>query len=147
MTRIIKKSIDQSSKLDNKCCLFLKPGGKSHIDSIQSLGRSIGLLILVGLILTFPIRSSAVEKSSGQDLFIQHCSGCHVNGGNIIRRGKTLKLKALERNGLDDPQAIARVARNGVGSMSGYKEILGEGGDQLVANWIWKQAQNAWIQG
>ena len=28
-----------------------------------------------------------------------------------------------------------------------FKKVLGEGGDQLVANWIWEQAQNAWVQG
>ena len=32
-------------------------------------------------------------------------------------------------------------------SMSGYQEVLGKDGDQLVAIWIWKQAQNAWVQG
>ena len=94
-----------------------------------------------------PIRASANEISQGQELFVQHCSGCHINGGNIIRRGKTLKLSALKRQGIDNPEAIARIARIGVGSMSGYSEVLGEGGDQVVADWIWKQSQNAWIQG
>ena len=50
-------------------------------------------------------------------------------------------------NGLDDPEAISRVARNGIGIMNGYANVLGEGDDQLVANWIWNQAQKAWIQG
>ena len=31
--------------------------------------------------------------------------------------------------------------------MSGYGELLGPGGDQIVAEWIWEQAQKAWIQG
>ncbi|MGC6482852.1 MAG: c-type cytochrome [Synechococcus sp.] len=85
--------------------------------------------------------------SSGQELFNNHCAGCHHNGGNIIRRGRTLKLAALKRNGLDDPEAIARIAREGIGQMSGYSDVLGQDGDQLVAAWIWEQAQNAWIQG
>ena len=78
---------------------------------------------------------------------MKHCSGCHINGGNIIRRQKNLKLNSLKRWGLDNPEAIARVAREGIGSMSGYEEVLGEKGDQLVAKWIWNQAQNAWTQG
>ena len=89
----------------------------------------------------------ALSESEGENLFIEHCSGCHVKGGNIVRRNKTLKISALKRNGLDNQDSIARVAREGLGSMSGYKEVLGEEGDQLVANWIWKEAQNAWTQG
>tara|TARA_B100000700_G_C14821912_1_gene750381 strand:- start:591 stop:851 length:261 start_codon:yes stop_codon:yes gene_type:complete len=85
--------------------------------------------------------------NSGEDLFIQHCSGCHVNGGNIIRRGKTLKLSALKRAEIDDPQKIAEVARLGIGQMSGYAGVLQEGEDQILGIWIWEQAQKAWTQG
>ena len=49
--------------------------------------------------------------------------------------------------GLDSTDAIANIARNGIGQMSGYGDQLGEGGDELVAAWILEQAQNAWIQG
>tara|TARA_B100000700_G_scaffold176194_1_gene194637 strand:- start:578 stop:955 length:378 start_codon:yes stop_codon:yes gene_type:complete len=99
---------------------------------------------------TFLIQSNeslALSKSKGENLFIQHCAGCHVNGGNIIRRKKTLKLSALKRNGLDNPESIAKIARLGIGSMSGYEKVLGEEGDKIVANWIWEQSQNAWVQG
>ncbi len=99
---------------------------------------------------TFLIQSNeslALSKSQGENLFIQHCAGCHVNGGNIIRRKKTLKLAALKRNGLDNPESIAKIARLGIGSMSGYEKVLGEEGDKIVANWIWEQSQNAWVQG
>ena len=104
------------------------------------------LLIFIWVTFLFPYQSEALEKSSGEELFKNNCLGCHVNGGNIIRRGKTLKLESLKRNGLDDPKAIAKVAQEGVGVMSGYKEVLGEGGDLRVANWIWEQSQKAWVQ-
>ena len=107
----------------------------------------IAVLILISSILSFPIDAWSLELKSGEELFTQNCSACHVNGGNIIRRGKTLKLSALKRSGLDNPEAIARVAREGIGIMNGYQEVLGEGGDQQVANWIWEQAQKAWVQG
>lgn len=91
--------------------------------------------------------AAAAETDSlrrGAQLFEAHCVGCHVNGGNIIRRGKTLRLQALERRGLADPQAIARVAAEGIGSMSGYGTVLGEGGAEDVAGWVWQQAQAGW---
>ena len=44
-------------------------------------------------------------------------------------------------------EAIAAIAREGRGQMSGYADVLGTEGDQLVAEWILLQAQNAWTQG
>ena len=70
-----------------------------------------------------------------------------LKGGNIIRRNKTLKAKDLKRNGIESPEEIAKIANEGVGIMSGYKEVLGEKGDQVLANWIWEQSQKAWTQG
>ncbi len=105
------------------------------------------LSILITIVLIFPFSAFAIDSQAGEKLFMEHCSGCHVNGSNIIRRGKTLKLEALKRNGIDNPEAIAKIAREGIGIMSGYEEVLGIEGDQLVGIWIWKQAQNAWVQG
>ena len=87
------------------------------------------------------------DASTGSLLFEQHCAGCHINGGNIIRRGKNLKLKTLEREQIATVDAIAAIAREGRGQMSGYADVLGSDGDQLVAEWVLMQAQNAWTQG
>lgn len=86
----------------------------------------------------------APVMADGAQLFTQHCAGCHVNGGNIIRRGKTLKLAALERQGLASSEAIARIAAGGVGQMSGYGAQLGDQGVEEVAAWVWQQAQLGW---
>ncbi|MEA5415028.1 c-type cytochrome [Synechococcus sp. BA-132 BA5] len=83
----------------------------------------------------------------GGRLFEAHCAGCHVQGGNILRRGKTLKLAALERNGAANPEVIATIAAAGVGQMGGYGEALGEGGAEAVAAWVWQQAQAGWPRG
>ena len=122
---------------------------KTHLKQfVNQLGRqTTRLIILIYILLLLPTSSIALDSSTGESLFKEHCAGCHINGGNIIRRNKTLRLKALERYGLDNPEAIARVAREGIGQMSGYENVLSEGGDQLVAIWIWAQAQKAWIQG
>ncbi len=103
-------------------------------------------IILISLFSNSP-KVLSLSDSTGKELFNNYCSGCHINGGNIIRRGKTLKLSSLKKNRLDDPDLIAKIAREGIGSMSGYKQFLGENGDVLVAKWIWEQAQNAWVQG
>ncbi len=121
---------------------------RSYLDNFLN---TIKVFILITLIIasfsSHPKKVYAVNENKGEHLFIKNCAGCHINGGNIIRRNKTLKIKDLKRNGLDTPESIAKVAREGIGSMDGYEEVLGEKGDQLVANWIFKQAQKAWVHG
>ena len=96
--------------------------------------------------LILPQEVNASESDLGENLFKKNCAGCHINGGNIIRRSKNLKISSLKRNGIDNPEAIAKIARKGIGIMSAYENELGENGDQIVANWVWEQAQKAWIQ-
>jgi cytochrome c6 len=85
--------------------------------------------------------------ASGAELFGNHCVGCHINGGNIIRRSKNLRLAALERNGIDGPGRIAAIAAAGQGQMGGYGAVLGEGGPEAVAAYVWEQAQLDWPRG
>ena len=103
-------------------------------------------IFCVFLFISFPQGVNALDADLGENLFKNQCAGCHLNGGNIIRRSKNLKLKSLKRNGIEDPAAIAKIARQGIGIMDGYKDQLGEKGDKVVANWIWEQAQKAWVQ-
>lgn len=110
-----------------------------------------GLLLSIGQVATAaPVMAAegpAADLSrlqAGAALFEAHCVGCHIQGGNVIRRGKTLKLPALEKAGLADPEAIARIAAAGVGQMSGYGAVLGEEGAAEVAEWIWLQARAGW---
>lgn len=95
-----------------------------------------------------PERVSFAEDGAslqaGAALFEAHCAGCHGGGGNVIRRGRTLRLEALQRAQLADPEAIARVAAAGVGQMSGYGAVLGEEGSRRVAGWVWLQARAGW---
>jgi len=83
-------------------------------------------------------------EERGGALFVQHCAGCHLNGGNVIRRGKTLRLAALRRAGLESGEDVARVASVGQGQMGGYGEVLGPGGAEAVGDWVWRQALADW---
>ncbi len=104
------------------------------------------IFLLSILFLSFSSDLFALDTDLGKSIFKNQCAGCHINGGNIIRRSKNLKISSLKKNGIDNPEAIAKIASQGIGIMDGYKEKLGEDGDQIVADWIWEQAQKAWIQ-
>ena len=103
-------------------------------------------LCCISLYISLPKEIIAKEADSGKSLFNNNCAGCHINGGNIVRRSKNLKISSLKRNGIDNPEAIAKIARKGIGIMGGYEDVLGDNGDQIVANWVLEQAQKAWVQ-
>jgi cytochrome c6 len=88
--------------------------------------------------------ASPAQLVEGGRLFANTCAGCHLNGGNIVRRDRTLKLKALQRRGIDGPEAIARIAAQGIGRMDGYAKVLGPDGPEKVGAWVWKQALENW---
>jgi len=115
----------------------------------SSLRTTLISVLLTIVVISLNASSALAEDINGRGaaLFEQHCAACHIHGGNIIRRGKTLRMNALEKRGIASPEAIAVIAREGIGQMSGYEQVLGSGGDVAVADWIWEQAQNAWIQG
>ena len=103
-------------------------------------------LLCLFLFIISPKELLAINEEGGKNLFKNHCAGCHINGGNIMRRSKNLKISSLKHNGINEPEDIAKIARQGIGIMDGYEDQLGDNGDQIVANWIWEQAQKAWVQ-
>lgn len=86
----------------------------------------------------------AADVPAGAQVFEAHCIGCHLNGGNIIRGGKNLKQKALERNGYATPEAIAQIVTNGKANMSAYKDRLTPAEIEDVAAYVLQQAQQNW---
>jgi cytochrome c6 len=90
------------------------------------------------------VLASPAQLGEGGRLFANTCAGCHLNGGNIVRRDRTLKLKALQRRGIDGPETIARIAAEGIGRMDGYAKVLGPDGPEKVGAWVWKQALENW---
>ncbi len=107
------------------------------------------LLLALALVLLFwglPAwgASDPVVLQRGGKLFANHCAGCHVNGGNVIRRNKTLRRQDLLREGVKGPAEVARIAAQGKGQMSGYEKVLGDGGADAVGAWVWRQAELGW---
>ena len=104
----------------------------------------IGLGAIVFLISSFTLPAFAADLTSGAKLFDVQCAGCHANGGNIVRRGKTLKLKALQQNGYATEAAIAEIVTNGKNNMSAYKDRLNQAQIQDVSAYVLAQAKKGW---
>lgn len=104
---------------------------------------------MVGLLIWFtPEQQAQAALSSppttAQELFTQHCAGCHPNGGNIIRRRKTLKQRALERNHVNSVEEITTLIVKGKGIMSAYGDRLSNDEINLLATYVWENAQANW---
>lgn len=100
------------------------------------------MMMLPGLM--FTPRAIAADLEPGAQVFSMHCAGCHVNGGNIVRRGKNLKFKTLQRNGLDSVETISQLVTNGKGIMSAYGDRLTEAEIQAVSTYVLEQAKQGW---
>ena len=108
------------------------------------------VLALTIVFFLFLIQSNLIAQAdstnniSGKQIFEIHCAGCHNNGGNIIRRGKNLKMKALHKYGYDSVEAIASIVTNGKNNMSAFSDRLNETEIQNVAKYVFQQAENNW---
>ncbi len=102
------------------------------------------LLLALLLISSFTLPAIASEKIDGAKIFSIHCAGCHINGSNIIRRGKNLKKPALKRYGMDSIEAIASLVTNGKNNMPAYQDRLTKEQIQSVAAYVLEQAKTGW---
>jgi cytochrome c6 len=89
-------------------------------------------------------QEGATAIASGEQIFEIHCAGCHPNGGNIIRRGKSLTMRALRRNRMDSVEAIAHITTVGKRPMSAYQDTLTDDEIQAVSEFVLDQAQHDW---
>ncbi|TVP67260.1 MAG: cytochrome C6 [Nodularia sp. (in: Bacteria)] len=108
--------------------------------------RLLILLLLTIFLLNNNLTSPAIaaEINHGAEVFSVHCAGCHINGGNIIRRGKNLKKPALKKYGMDSIEAVTAIVTNGKNNMSAYKDRLTTPEIQEVAAYVLEQAEIGW---
>ncbi|MBL1208479.1 c-type cytochrome [Geminocystis sp. GBBB08] len=105
---------------------------------------SLSFFFLLNLYLISPIQAQTLNNLTGKEIFSINCAGCHPNGSNIIRRGKNLRLKTLQKNGYNSVEAIANIITNGKNNMSSFKDRLTEKEINQVAKYVIEQAENNW---
>jgi cytochrome c6 len=108
--------------------------------------RLLAIALLALLALPTPVLATNLpaDLPSGAKVFEVHCAGCHINGGNIVRRGKNLKLKTLQKNHMDSIAAIAEIVTNGKNNMSAYRDRLTDPQIQEVATYVLEKAEQNW---
>lgn len=86
----------------------------------------------------------AADTSNGAKIFSANCAACHMDGGNIVKRGKNLKQKALKRYDMDSLEAIAYLVENGKNAMPAYKDRLSNQQILNVSAYVLEQAAAGW---
>lgn len=122
-----------------------------------SLNKFKKILTLILLILTLAFAEIATNSqiaiadtattpptATAPEVFNTNCAGCHINGSNIIRRGKNLKQKALKKYGMDSVANISNLVTNGKGIMPAYKDRLSEQQIIDVSAYVLSQAETDW---
>ena len=78
-------------------------------------------------------------EAKGEALFKQHCSVCHVNGGNLITPAKTLSKKDREKNNIKTAAAIVKTMRNPGPAMTKFdSKTISEKDAEAIAEYILK---------
>lgn len=109
--------------------------------------KKLLIIFLLSLtLLSFSLSSPTLAENTadGAKIFEAQCVGCHVGGGNIIRRGKTLKQKALHSNHVDTLETMESFVAKGKNVMPAYQDRLTEEELQAVSQYVLEQAEKDW---
>lgn len=81
----------------------------------------------------------AAEKT-GEQLFKEHCSMCHPEGGNIINPKKTLHKKDLEMNNIKTGEDVVKIVRKPGPGMTPFDvKSLPDKNARMIADYIFKK--------
>lgn len=106
---------------------------------------AITFAIILSTLINSPVLADSTNNfTQGAKVFEANCAGCHINGGNIVRRGKNLKSKALHKYKVDNEEAIASLVTNGKGIMSAYGDKLSQQEIADVSAYVLHQAATNW---
>ena len=113
----------------------------------MNLRQAVGAIAIALILLLTSFNATALanmDLDNGAKVFKANCAGCHVNGGNIVRRGKNLKTKALHRHKVDTQDAVESLVTNGKGIMSAYGDKLTQQEIADVSAYVLQRAEENW---
>lgn len=109
------------------------------------LRRLISWSVLL-LTLVFSLASPvwAGDLTNGAKVFTANCASCHIGGGNIVNRSKTLSSADLTKYGMNSLSAIVTQVTNGKPPMPSFKSRLKAQEIEDVAAYVLDQAEKGW---
>jgi cytochrome c6 len=111
------------------------------------LKKLISVLLLAIAVVTFAFGRPALAEGNAADggkVFNANCVACHIGGGNVIIRTKTLKQADLDKNGKNSLDAIKLQVIKGNGAMPAFGGRLSAQQIEDVAAYVLSQAEAGW---
>lgn len=100
------------------------------------------LLVITAIVLagTAVLNASETAGKTGEQLFKEHCSVCHPDGGNIITPKKTLMKKDLVANNIRSADDMVRTMRTpGPGMTAFDMKTLSDKEARKISDFIFKK--------
>jgi cytochrome c6 len=106
--------------------------------------RIVAVLLLAVAILTFAFNRPALASDpvKGAKIFNANCASCHAGGKNLVQAQKNLKKEALDKYGMNSPEAIIAQVTNGKNAMPAFKGRLKSEQIEDVAAYVLDEANN-----
>ncbi|MBE9179207.1 c-type cytochrome [Oculatella sp. LEGE 06141] len=96
------------------------------------------------IMLMLPPVAIAADLGNGARVFTNNCASCHMGGGNVVNRAKTLKQEALEQYGMASEDAIKTQVTQGKNAMPAFKGRLSAQQIEDVAAYVFDQSAKGW---
>ena len=94
------------------------------------------------LVLSFAFLLSGTATAN--EVFDKNCASCHAGGNNIMNPEKTLTKESLDKNGVNNLEAIKALVAKGNGPMPAFSASLDAGEIESVAAYVLEQANKGW---
>ena len=78
-------------------------------------------------------RDMVIDTKDSKTIFINSCSGCHNNGGNLLNPAKTLKKDDLLKFEVFERSKLSALISQGRGQMPAYGEFISPKGNLMPA--------------
>jgi cytochrome c6 len=114
--------------------------------TVMSLIRRCVLAVVLALTIVFSVNSAvlAADLDNGAKVFTANCASCHVGGGNIINRAKTLSEADLTKYGMNSLDKVIAQVTNGKPPMPSFKTRLTADQIEDVAAYVLDQSAQGW---
>ncbi|MUG94503.1 c-type cytochrome [Scytonema sp. UIC 10036] len=106
--------------------------------------KILSVLLLCIAVVTFAFNRPALAADAvkGAKVFSANCASCHAGGKNLVQANKNLKKDALEKYGMNSPEAIIAQVTNGKNAMPAFKGRLKPEQIEDVAAYVLDEANN-----
>lgn len=101
---------------------------------------SILFIMAIAVVGSSNMQSSEAAEKTGEQLFKEHCSLCHPDGGNIINPKKTLLKKDLEANNIRTAEDVIRIMRKpGPGMTAFDMKSISDKDARKISDYVFKK--------